>query len=238
MRIRKDPDPGGPTGFPTLKDDIKHIRTNGRQQSLARCYTCTFFQVCISMKERHAAELIQTKSSTSAEPPALASIRMPADSSHRPTTISASAVDPAAFDEADSVSAAVKAVPTVPHLKDDLADASTSCSSLPSPLIEERSRPCPPLSITETAKPDSTTSTPEVIGSPSFSFLPRVIFLAWTTRVVSKTFLKDFSERRGKRSLRYHRMEWNWEGGPCRQRKKWGIKIEVSFPVDVAEPEP
>jgi hypothetical protein len=115
------------------------------------------------MKERHAAELIQTKSSTSAEPPALASARMPADSSHRPTT-SASAVD-----EADSISAAVKAapaavkaVPALPHLKEDLADASATCSSLPRPVIEERSRPCHPLSITETAKPDSTTSTPEV----------------------------------------------------------------------------
>jgi hypothetical protein len=121
------------------------------------------------MRERHAAELIQTKSSTSAEPPALASVKMPADSSH-PPTISASAVDPAAFDEADSVSAAVKAVPAavkavpaLPHLKDDLADASATCSSLPRPVIEERPRPCPPLSITETAKPDSTTSTPEVI---------------------------------------------------------------------------
>ncbi len=129
------------------------------------------------MKERHAAELIQTKSSTSAEPPALASVRMPADSSHPPTS-SASAVDPAVFDEADSVSAAVKAlsaavkaVPAVPHLKDDLADASASCSSLPRPVIEERPRPCPPLSITETAKPDSTTSTPEVIGPPLFFFL-------------------------------------------------------------------
>ncbi len=44
MRIGKDPDPGGPTGFATLKDDIKYIRTNGRQQSLARCYTCAFFR--------------------------------------------------------------------------------------------------------------------------------------------------------------------------------------------------
>jgi hypothetical protein len=142
------------------------------------------------MKERHAAELIQAISSTSAEPPALASIRMPADSSHRPTT-SASAVDPAAFDEADSVSAAVKAVPAavkavptavkgvsaavkavpaLPHLKDDLADASATCSSLPRPVIEERPRPCPPVSITENAKPDSTTSTPEVID-PLFFFL-------------------------------------------------------------------
>jgi hypothetical protein len=125
------------------------------------------------MRERHAAELIQ--SSTSAEPPALASsVRMPADSSHRPTN-SASAVDTAAFDEADSVSAAVKAVsaavkavPAVAHPKNDLADASASCSNLPRPVIEERPRPCPPLSITETAKPDSTTSTPEVIEPPLF----------------------------------------------------------------------
>jgi hypothetical protein len=140
------------------------------------------FQVCISMKERHAAELIQTKSSTSADPPALASVRMPADSSHHRPTISASAGIPAAFDEADSVSAAVKAVPAavkavsvavkavpaLPHLKDDLADASATCRSLPRPVIEEKPRPCPPNSVTETAKPDSTTSTPEVIGLPLF----------------------------------------------------------------------
>ncbi len=69
-----------------------------------------------------------------------------------------------------------------------------------------------------------------------FSFLPRVIFFAWTTKIcVQNIFFKDFSRRRGK-SLGYHRLEWNWEWRPGRRRQKWGIKIGVLS--SVAEPEP